>query len=146
MSKENLEKFDEEFINSLLRSKEGIYLEFKQKAPSNEKIAKTISSLENTEGGILIIGISDQRRIIGIDPEEEIFMIDTALKTYCNPLPNIKIEVITWIDPNPKPYEKEEKNLLKVHISRSIVPIKAKTKNGEWKIFKREGDHTITLI
>lgn len=146
MSKENLEKFDEEFVNTLLKSKEGIYLEFKQKVPSNEKIAKTISSLANTEGGILIIGISDQRRIIGIDPDEEIYLINKAINTFCQPVPTINIEVIKWKDPNPRPYENVEKHILKIIIPRTLDPIKAKTKNGDWKIYKREGNHTITLV
>lgn len=146
MSKENPEKFDEEFVNILLKSKEGFYLEFKQKVSSNEKIAKTISSLANAEGGILIIGISDQRRIIGIDPDEEIYMINTAINTFCSPIPHIEVEVIKWIDPNPSPYENEEKLIVKILIPRSKELIRAKTKFGEWKIFKREGDHTITLV
>lgn len=146
MSKENLEKFDEEFVNTLLKSKEGIYLEFKQKVSSNEKIAKTISSLANAEGGILVVGISDQKRIIGIDPDEEIYMINSAISSYCFPEPKIKIEVIRWVDPNPSPYENEEKSILKIVIPRSLDPIKAKTKNGDWKIYRREGDHTITLV
>lgn len=146
MSKENIEKFDEDFVNILLKSNESNSLEFKQKVSSKEKIAKSISSLANKNGGLLIIGISDQKRIIGIDTDEEIYMIESAIQEYCLPHPKISIEKIKWNDPDPSPYENEEKHILKVEIQKSETPIKAKDKNGNWHTYQREGDHTITLV
>ena len=62
MNKHNIEKFDEEFIKKVLKSEEGISLDFKLKVSSKEKIARTISALANTKGGIIVVGISDQKK------------------------------------------------------------------------------------
>ena len=90
MNKHNIEKFDEEFIKKVLKSEEGISLDFKLKVSSKEKIARTISALANTKGGIIVVGISDQKKITGIDPNEEILHWCSAAHlsstTYRSPL------------------------------------------------------------
>ena len=146
MSKDNLEKFDEDFVNYLLKSRENNLLEFKQKVTSKPKIAKSLASLANTQGGILVVGISDQKKIIGIDPNEEIYMLDSANETYCIPKVSYTIETILWHDPNPSPYESEEKTILKVTILKSEQPIRVLSKDGTEKIYIREGDQTRLLI
>lgn len=42
-------------------------LELKEFLPKNEKIAKTVIAFSNTSGGKLIIGVNDERKIVGID-------------------------------------------------------------------------------
>ncbi len=63
----NITKFDEDFIKFLIRSKESKTLDFKQKVPSKEKISRTMAAIANTDGGFILIGLSDQKKIIGID-------------------------------------------------------------------------------
>ena len=63
-------KFEEEFVKDLLKQKEGEKLDFKLKITSKEKIAKTLSAMANSEGGFIVIGMSDHKKIIGIDPDE----------------------------------------------------------------------------
>ena len=69
-------------------------LEFKEKLPSNESIAKTIVAFSNTSGGKLIIGINDNREIVGIN-EDKIFeyeeKISSIISDLCYPtiLPEI---------------------------------------------------------
>jgi predicted HTH transcriptional regulator len=91
-------KLDEEFVNLLLKEEEGLKLEYKQQISSQEKIAKTLSAMSNTAGGMILIGISDQRKIIGIDPEEERYMIAAANEHYFVPKANLDLHVIS-IDP-----------------------------------------------
>ena len=62
-------KLDQGFVNLLLLKEEGEQLEFKQQISYQEKIAKTLSAFANSKGGTVVIGVSDQRKIIGIDPE-----------------------------------------------------------------------------
>jgi predicted HTH transcriptional regulator len=81
-------KLDEDFVNLLLKENEGLKLEYKQQISSQEKIAKTLSAMSNTAGGMILIGISDQRKIIGIDPEEERYMITAANESFCLPKAN----------------------------------------------------------
>lgn len=42
-------------------------LEFKAKLPKNESIVKTIVAFANTSGGKLIIGVDDDRNLLGVD-------------------------------------------------------------------------------
>ncbi len=53
-------KIDQEFVNQLLLKVEGEQLEFKQQISSQEKIAKTLSAMSNSAGGLILIGVSDQ--------------------------------------------------------------------------------------
>jgi len=59
-------------LKKLIQQGENKQLEFKEQLPKNESIVKTIIAFSNTSGGKLIIGISDDREIVGID-EENIF-------------------------------------------------------------------------
>ncbi|WP_211299896.1 helix-turn-helix domain-containing protein [Cecembia rubra] len=78
-------KKDNEFIDSLLKAEEGEVLDFKQNINKSSRIAKTMVAFANTKGGKIAIGISDQKKITGIDPEEELFMIEKANREYCSP-------------------------------------------------------------
>ncbi|WP_250633006.1 AlbA family DNA-binding domain-containing protein [Rhodoflexus caldus] len=72
-------------FQQLIRGGESITLEFKQTVSHPEKIAKTLVAFANTEGGKLVIGVSDKKEIIGIDPEEEKFALQIAASEYCRP-------------------------------------------------------------
>lgn len=61
-------------------------LEFKLKANHPEKIIREMAAFANTKGGYLIVGVSDDRKIIGLKyPEEARFQINKALQRYCQP-------------------------------------------------------------
>ncbi|PWJ56764.1 putative DNA-binding protein [Dyadobacter jejuensis] len=53
----------------LIKSGEGLCIEFKRKIDSVYKIAKTINSFANTSGGVLLIGIGDKGEIVGVPSE-----------------------------------------------------------------------------
>lgn len=42
-------------------------LEFKEALPKNESIAKTVIAFSNTSGGKLIVGVNDERVVVGVD-------------------------------------------------------------------------------
>lgn len=71
-------------------------LEFKEKLPSNESIVKTVISFSNTSGGQLIIGVNDDREIIGIN-NEDIFELQDKISSiiFDNCYPNIIPEIYT---------------------------------------------------
>ena len=54
-------------------------LEFKETLPQNESIAKTVVAFSNTAGGKLIIGINDERKIVGVD-DTNIFAIQDKIR------------------------------------------------------------------
>lgn len=84
---------NEDFIKELLKKEENEALDFKLSISNSSKIAKTLVAFANTRGGTIAIGINDHKKIIGIDPEEELFMINKAAEDYCIPPVLYKSEV-----------------------------------------------------
>ena len=78
-----------------IKNGESKILEFKEILPSNSSIAKTVIAFSNTAGGKLIIGIDDNREIIGI--EEDIFDLQDKISSiiYDSCYPNIIPEIYT---------------------------------------------------
>lgn len=73
-------------LRKLVSRGEGATLEFKRKAAYPEKIIGEMAAFANTQGGILLIGVSDDGAIPGVKfPDEESFVIQAALKKYCRP-------------------------------------------------------------
>ncbi|HSF52606.1 MAG TPA: ATP-binding protein [Algoriphagus sp.] len=140
-------KFEEEFVKSLIKQKEGVKLDFKQKITSKEKIAKTLSALANSEGGFIVIGMSDQKKIIGIDPEEERYMIEAANEEYCIPRVSLILgEFKIYTEKLTDLQEEGEKSLLLVEVKKSLGPlIYCKNNNGELKAYKRINDQTLAI-
>ena len=54
-------------LESLLQQPEGKTLEFKRDLSSPKPILKTLVAFANTAGGRLIIGITDDHQLIGVD-------------------------------------------------------------------------------
>ncbi len=71
-------------------------LEFKKTLPTVADLAKTIIAFANTSGGKLIIGVNDNREIIGLD-DNEIFSIQDKIASiiYDRCYPNILPEIYT---------------------------------------------------
>ncbi len=85
---------------------EGLQLDFKQRIDSARKIARTLAAFANTQGGSLLIGVKDNGRILGIDPEQEYHMIDLAARRYV--MPPVSFEART--------YEIDGKALLEIYV------------------------------
>ena len=56
----------------LVRGGEDTYLELKLKLSNSERITQGIVALANTAGGIMIFGINDQLRVVGVDHPESV--------------------------------------------------------------------------
>jgi predicted HTH transcriptional regulator len=73
-------------LKKIVRKGEGATLEFKRKASFPEKIVREMIAFANTSGGILLIGVNDDRSIPGLKyPEDESHVIKDALNK-CKPL------------------------------------------------------------
>lgn len=90
--------FNEDLVKKLIASDECNTLDFKLKITSTLKIARSLTSMANTEGGILIIGVNDQKKVIGIDVNEERFMLNKANQDYCTPKVSITLHDFQWKD------------------------------------------------
>jgi hypothetical protein len=72
-------------LKKLVLQGEGESLEFKRKAAFPEKIVREMIAFANTRGGILLVGIGDDKTIPGLKyPEDESHVIKEALKK-CKP-------------------------------------------------------------
>jgi len=73
-------------LRKLVLQGEGATLEFKRKATHPEKIVCEMVAFANTNGGTLLVGVSDEGNLSGLKfPDEEAFVIRQALRKYCRP-------------------------------------------------------------
>lgn len=75
-------------ILGIIKSGESINVEFKLRLPPADNISRVLSSFANTEGGILIIGVTDRGQIIGLTDEEIRESIYRIKKISASLLPN----------------------------------------------------------
>ncbi len=82
-------------LKELISKGESTTLEFKRKVTTPEKFAKEISALANTKGGWLLVGVDDDKKIVGVHSEKaEISLIETSCEFFIDPPVAYEIEVI----------------------------------------------------
>ncbi len=80
------DKFGRKELLKYIEDGENLYVEFKEKFSESEKIAKEMIAFANTKGGIIIFGVRDNRKIIGVESEKEIAeLIKETAEKYCEP-------------------------------------------------------------
>jgi len=149
-------------IQNLVSRGEGEYIEFKRKVAHPEKIVREIVAFANTRGGNLLIGVDDNGNIPGIKfAEEEIFVLDKAIKKWCRPYIDYEVEVVQIngkksvilykvkesknkphyvINTEEKVYSASRKNKFRRHKGRAYVRFEDKSLQASpevWKILKR---------
>jgi predicted HTH transcriptional regulator len=121
---------------------EGLFTEFKRLVHSPAKVARSISAFANTSGGHLLVGVDDDRRIVGISSEKETLeVIDDALKFHLEPAPSLDVHVeeykcrmvlvVSVPESDDKPHFHIEETLCR-KTGRRVV---------EKRVFIREGSH-----
>ncbi|WP_158860323.1 AlbA family DNA-binding domain-containing protein [Lunatibacter salilacus] len=136
-------KKNNDFIKKIISRQEGLQLDFKQNLSSQSKIAKTIVAFANTAGGTIVVGISDNGKLIGIDVEEEKYMVEEAIKNYCVP-PVAFMYDIYEIDYWEEKNLPEEKYLLFLEIPKSkAAPHFVQDKQGKLTYYIRSNDQSI---
>ncbi len=78
-------------LHELLSRGEGTRIEFKLRPPAVKKLARTICAFANTEGGDIVIGISDKAEIVGVDEPDEAREVLTKAATLNSPEPEVEI-------------------------------------------------------
>lgn len=135
-------KKNEERIKDLVRRPESQTLDFKLHVNNPLKLGKTLSAFANTNGGTLVVGVSDNKILVGIDPEEEIFIVEKSAKNYCKPPVNVDYEILEH-DVSKDIGEKEEIMILLVHVQKSGSLHYLMDENGKLSLYKRIYDRTI---
>lgn len=121
-------------IINLIKQGEHQTLDFKHSITDSKKIARSLVAFANTMGGTLLIGVKDNGSIVGVDSEEEYYMIEAAAQMYCKP--EIPFNVTKWTI--------NGKTILEVIVSPAKKrPVKAPDKNGDYKAFLRVNDENI---
>jgi predicted HTH transcriptional regulator len=121
-------------IKKLLQAGEGERLDFKQTISSASKIAKTMVSFANHKGGVLLVGIRDNKTISGVKSEDEKYMLELAAHFYCKPLLEIDLTE----------HEVEGKTVLEARIPESLEkPCYARDEQGKWWVYVRVQDQCL---
>jgi predicted HTH transcriptional regulator len=72
-------------LKELVRQGEGKHLEFKLKSNHPERIVREVVAFANSDGGKLLIGVSDDRIIKGLKyADEDEYILVRAIEKYCS--------------------------------------------------------------
>jgi predicted HTH transcriptional regulator len=73
-------------LTRLVMQGEGLLLEFKRRVPAAQRISKEVIAFANTKGGRILLGVDDDKTIVGVrDAEEEEYALRSALAYHCDP-------------------------------------------------------------
>jgi len=80
-------------LTELIEQGEGTRLEFKSSISTSHRIARTLTAFANTVGGVLIVGVTDDGKIAGVDSElHEMRKIEQATDFFVEPAITISYE------------------------------------------------------
>ncbi len=102
-------------------------MEFKREMPHRNSLADEIAAFANSEGGTILIGVDDNREIVGIELQK-LDHIEKTVVEICNDSIKPTVRIFTQKLPI------DEKNILKIEISKGLFV--HKTSNG---YFIRQG-------
>ena len=109
-------------------------LDYKQEISNAGKIAKTMCSFANHKGGVLLVGIRDNKSVAGIRSEDEKYMLDLAASFYCRP--EIKLEIIE--------HQIDDKIILECIVPEGDEkPYYAKGEDDKWWVYIRVKDQSL---
>jgi len=108
--------------------------DFKFCINDSRKIAISLVSFANTDGGRLLLGIRDNGSVAGVSSEEEYYMAEAAARLYSKP--SIPFNIKVW--------KAEGKTVLEIIIHKSSDgPHFAQDEKGKWLAYIRVGDQNI---
>ena len=106
---------------------EDLTIEFKREIPQRNSLADEIAAFANTQGAIILIGIDDNREIVGIEPQN-LDNVEKTIVEICEDSIEPAVPIFT------EKLRIDDKNLLKIEVPRSLFV--HKTSNG---YFARQG-------
>lgn len=123
-----------EKIKKWVAEGEHLQQDFKFLVSDARKIARTLCSFANTEGGRILIGIKDNGSISGIRSEEEFYMIQTASSLFTSPRVPFNIQV----------FQVNGKQVLCVTVAASVQrPHRYRNEEEKWVVYLRMADQDI---
>ncbi|MBD0832523.1 AlbA family DNA-binding domain-containing protein [Aestuariibaculum sediminum] len=122
----NIEKDIREILDN--RTPENNKVEYKAVLPPAKNIARLISSFANSEGGYIILGVSDSLGLIGLSQDFHANSITHKALDLLSPSPKVEYQYVNYNDIS----------LYVIGIEKSDTVIKL-----EGKIYKRIGDSSV---
>jgi predicted HTH transcriptional regulator len=108
--------------------------DFKFRIDDQRKIARTLCAFANTAGGRLLIGVKDNGKVVGVDPQEEFYMIDGAASLFCTP--QVKFTSRIW--------KEDHKLVLEITVPFSLDrPHRSPDEMEKLRQYIRIGDETL---
>jgi predicted HTH transcriptional regulator len=121
-------------LQRLIWQGENDQVDFKQRVTQPDKIARTLVSFANTRGGTILIGVKDDGKVVGVDPEEEKHTLELAAGFYCDPPLQLGYEELEF----------DGHTILRVNVPDSKQkPHFAKVKDDDWRGYVRVGDTSV---
>ncbi len=72
-------------------------LEFKRRFSSLVAVARSLSALANTQGGVLLVGIADDGAVIGLaDPQAALEQVQQVAAFHLEPPLNLECQIVQW--------------------------------------------------
>ena len=128
-----IDKQDMNITKDNLRQPEGKTLEYKRDLSSIKPILKTLVAFANTSGGTVVIGVDDERRVVGLsDPSSDEEKLSSAIADAICPTLLPDIDIVT----------EHEKHVIVVKVARFPGPFYIKTLGPEKGVFVRLGSTT----
>jgi|TARA_R110000737_G_scaffold117240_1_gene149935 predicted HTH transcriptional regulator len=123
-------------ISNFIKLGENQTQDFKFAIDDQKKIARTLVAFANTDGGRLLIGVKDNGKVVGCNPEEEFHMIEGAAQMYCKPALEFKSQV----------HQEGFRLVLEVIVEPNTKrPYRALDEEGKWKSYFRKDDNTLLV-
>lgn len=117
-------------VIELVGQPESQSLEYKAVLPPSRNVAQILSSFANTEGGFLILGITDNSKISGLSEDFHANAITHKALDLLSPQPKVAYQYVT--------YNNKKLYAIKVEKSDAIVSV-------EGRVYSRVGDRTRLL-
>lgn len=128
-------------VLELISNGESDIVEFKRQGTTPEKLSKEICAFANTKGGYLIIGVDDDKTIVGVKSEKsELYILEQACIFNIEPVPEYELSVIPI---------KKNVDIVVAYIPQSLKkPHKIKLFDAEknkfyWRAYIRNNDESV---
>lgn len=123
----------------LIEEGENLQCEFKRKFSSADKIAREIIAFANTKGGIILFGVDDDKKIVGVESEKETTeLVSDAASKFCEPpikpiieykeVNGKEIVIVNITESKQKPHRLQD-YLSDIDINTAIVTIRVNDKS-----------------
>ena len=126
-------------LEYLIKTRENLYLDRKRAKVSLQDLANEIASFANANGGVIVVGLTDNGLVEGFNPygPQKLNECQKVTLTYLNPTPIYECEIISITN-----QKNENDSILLFHIEPAMNYI---VRNNKDEVYLRQGDSSIKL-